>query len=92
METKIITRLRTNHGLCGRKKKLFNMEKFSLCEDCNVENDLEHNLVRCRKYQEKRKDFAHLLQCINMIDLLREITVDKYRSITQFYREADLDC
>lgn len=91
MEIKILMRLRTNHSLCGGKKKLFKFEESSLCEDCNVENDLEHILLKCRKYQDKRRNYAPLLQCNNITDLLREITVDKYRTITRFYRDAELD-
>jgi len=42
MEIKIITRLRTDHGLCGKKKYLFKLERTDLCERCNKIDDLEH--------------------------------------------------
>lgn len=48
---KIITRLRTSHGLCGLKKFMFKNEQSPMCETCQKLNDLEHIAYVCMYHQ-----------------------------------------
>lgn len=88
---KILTRLRTNHGLCGITRHLFKLEITPNCTVCNRTNDLEHILLRCKKYRNCRGNFEFSKNHQVLTDLMQHIDIDTYREIVQFYVDADLD-
>lgn len=90
-EIKVLTRLRTNHGLCGLKKVMFHLEESILCDLCKVTNDLEHIVLFCEKHRDARNKFSFAGQYLNITELLKDVDTEKYRSIARFYREANLD-
>lgn len=62
LEIKIITRLRTGHGLCGCTRFLFGLEESTKCDVCKVVNDLEHIVLNCEKYRDIRSRYDLLVR------------------------------
>lgn len=90
-EIKVLTRLRTNHGLCGMKKYMFKLEENSLCEVCQTDNDLEHIMLKCQKHDAIRNNYQIIRNCRELAELLKEIETDKYKLIIEFYKAAGLE-
>lgn len=89
-QIKTLTRLRTNHGMCGNKKYLFKLEPTWLCDECKVTNDLQHMILHCNKYQPTRTKF-NFHECHDMSELLSKIDAVRYREIANFCEEAGLN-
>lgn len=87
---KILTRLRTNHGLCGTKKFMFNLESSGICDKCDRINDLEHIVLKCEKFRIPRANFE-FRNVQSLCELLVKIDMDTYRNIVRFYNSAELD-
>jgi ribonuclease HI len=50
-----ISRLRIGHVGLGKHLNRFNMRDSSLCQDCGVEDTVEHYLLNCGRYRDCRK-------------------------------------
>lgn len=90
LEVKILTRLRTNDGLCEKKKFMFGLESTPMCYECNSVNDLEHIILRCKKYCVSRSKFTFSEQFTDL-RIYSDVNNEKYRSIVQFYSDSELD-
>ena len=88
-EVKILTRLRTNHGLCGIKKFLFKLEPTWFCDVCKVLDTLEHGVLFCRKYQNTRRNFKIFDQCETLGKLLKG-DMSVLRELVKFTKVANL--
>lgn len=88
---KIMTRLRTNHGLCGMKKWLFKLEPNAICAMCNEINDLEHITIKCLKHQSVRSKFEFGNKHNELIGLIKSVDMKTYSEIINFYADAKLD-
>lgn len=67
---KLLTRLRTQHGLCGAVKFLFKLQDTPVCDVCRVYEDLEHIILRCKKFRTQRSTFLHNVQVNSLAELL----------------------
>lgn len=84
LEIKILTRLRTNHGLCGLKRHLFRLQPTWICEDCKVNDTLEHIIFHCDKHNNVRRDFDFFTRHGDMKSLLKS-DVKTLREVVRFY-------
>lgn len=50
----VITRLRLGHCLLNKTLKLMGKHQTGLCEECQVEESVEHVLIECQRYLEQR--------------------------------------
>ena len=87
---KILTRLRTNHGLCGLKKHLFRLQPTWLCDKCKVIDTLEHIIFHCDKYSNTRHTFDFFALYSDMKSLLQS-DVQTLREVVKFYKCANLN-
>jgi len=90
-EIKTLTRLRTFHGLCGVRRQMFRLSETDQCERCGVCNDLDHIIMKCEKYSAKRILYPAITNSDNLVNLLKEIDMDRYRAIIAFCREAEVE-
>lgn len=44
-------------------------------------------IVHCKKHQDIRSKFSFANQFSNLVELLKEINMERYRSLTMFYRQ-----
>lgn len=91
MEIKIITRLRTGHGLCGVKKFLFKINDSYFCLECGEIDDLSHIMLRCKKYVSERNELNFHLNCDSLVDLMKDSEDKTLKDIVKFYFNACLD-
>jgi|UniRef100_A0A2P2HYR2 ribonuclease HI len=68
-----ISRLRIGHVGVGKHLNRFNMRDSSLCQDCEVEDTVEHYLLRCSRYRDCRKIYFDELKEIGVQANLRSI-------------------
>lgn len=87
-EIKLLTRLRTNHGMSGTVKHLFKLQDSPLCDLCQSQDDLEHIILECRKFQSHRDIFK--IRSSGLIELLKDRNLDRYKSIIAFCRAAEI--
>lgn len=83
--------LRTEHGLCGVKKALFKLIDTEKCDICQVKDDLEHMVFKRAKCRTGRRNYAILEQSSALVVLLKKMDLFRYRAITKFYQEVNLD-
>lgn len=67
-EIKLLTRLRTRHGMCGLRRFQFKLEPTYFCMNCHVPNDLNHIMFKCTKYAAHRSKYK-----FNIVETLTEI-------------------
>ena len=88
---RMMTRLRTGHGLCGKKKYMFKLTNTEICLECNMVDDLEHVLLKCKKYENIREQYEIFYQVDNLIELLSKANLNIMVQIAHFYFSAGLD-
>lgn len=85
---KILTRLRTGHGLCGVKKSLFKISDSPICDVCGVWDNLQHIMLYCKKYKSVREKLFKNIKAKTIPELMSE--VNNYRTIYEFYKSTEL--
>lgn len=83
-EIKVLSRLRSGHGMCKKKKFQFGLETNDLCETCNVTEDLEHTIFKCKKFYNERTKFSIFSEFHNLNDILKVINIKNYRQLVKF--------
>lgn len=88
---KILTRLRTGHGLCGMRKFMFKLLPSPFCRTCGVIDNLEHQLIDCVKYSDIRTKYAFHYRVNSLKELLKNADISVLNDIVKFYKEAGLE-
>lgn len=69
---KIISRLRTGHGLCGQRRAMFKLSPSPFCRLCGEVDNLEHQVLDCVKFSVIRDKYSFHMQTNSLADLLKK--------------------
>nr|XP_055031454.1 uncharacterized protein LOC129420520 [Misgurnus anguillicaudatus]XP_055031455.1 uncharacterized protein LOC129420520 [Misgurnus anguillicaudatus]XP_055031456.1 uncharacterized protein LOC129420520 [Misgurnus anguillicaudatus] len=91
----VITRLRLGHCMLNKTLKMIGKHQTGLCEECRVEESVEHVLLDCPSYIEQRdkmsSDFREIgEQEFTLKSLLGDNDRAKFRVLMTFLKETGL--
>lgn len=61
------------------------METTAICDLCKKTNDLEHIILKCKKFQSCRDNLEFNEKPYSLTELLQKIDIKTYREIVNFY-------
>lgn len=85
--TKLIYRIRTGHTYDKKFMKLLKLVDSDKCENCDVQENIEHILINCNKYATQRSQFGNLSAANSLSKLLNKIDLIIYKEIINFLSE-----
>lgn len=91
----VITRLRLGHCLLNKTLKLMGKHQTGLCEECQVEESVEHVLIECQRYLEQRGKMSIDLREIGVQELTLKSLLGgngraQFRVLMTFLKETGL--
>lgn len=81
-DIRVLTRLRTNHGMCKYRKFIYRLEETNECDICDEIEDLDHLMMDCKKFEDERKKYDFIKKYKHLYELLSDM--ENYKRIAEF--------
>lgn len=88
-EIRVLTRLRTDHGMCKYRRFIYKLEVSNECEICDEIENLDHIMIDCKKFQAERNKYDFIVKCKHLHELLSDI--NNYKKIVIFSEKINPD-
>lgn len=74
-QIKIINRLMSGHDYTKKHLKIWRIETTDICEECNAIEDINHVILKCKKYNKQRNE--------------KSFTKNNYSNILDIFKNKD---
>lgn len=81
-EIRVLTRLRTNHGMCKYRKFIYKLEESNECDVCDEIENLDHLMIDCQKFNIERRKYDFISKYKHLYELLSD--KKNYKKISEF--------
>lgn len=85
-----LSRIRSLHTATKERLHSWSLVPSSLCESCNVVEDLSHILFKCTKYNRIRNKYQILINKTDIIEIAKSKSYTEYKQITKFLEEIKI--
>lgn len=90
-EVKSINRLMSGHTFGKMYLYKIGVLESILCDTCNVDDDSNHTIFACKKYDDLRRRYNFFMNYSNIFSLLKSGDFGVYKSLCDFMRNAKIN-
>jgi hypothetical protein len=83
--------LLTGHDWSKRWKAIMKIEDNSNCDVCNQEENGEHIVLHCSKYDITRSKYSFVSNYSNLINLYKSKNLKYFKEICNFVKDIKID-